>query len=366
MKFLQQAALLVCTGFFLNAAIAEDSSDRWEPVTSFGDNLFPSVIVATSTMKPDPEEEDPLLLGDWMGQIGVLMESPADGAKVKVEITGQRLLQKSVYTGRLPQRGEIYEIYPFLRYDYDALLNTRQPHPEIVSFSVEVDGEDWGTRELRLLVRSVNDCPFGAVDENGDFTPLHVLFAAYVNENHPVVDEILGEALDSGDVKAFAGYQGNSDAVLAELEAIWNALKARGFAYSSITQSSFHDEETYTQHVRLLGDSVKTSQANCVDGSVLFASIARKLGLEPFLVTIPGHMFVGVWLDEEGNEFACIETTMLGNAEFSEAVDAGNEQFETHREKLMAEGSDSIGYSIVDIAEARKMGVLPLREPKAE
>lgn len=340
--------------------------DRWDTVSSFGDSLFPAVIVSTATMKPSEEEKDPTVLGDWMGQIGVVIESPQDGAKVKVEIKGQKLFEPSTFTGRLSEEGQIYEIYPYLRYDYDSLLKIRQPMPEVVSVSVEVDGEDWGTRELRFLVRSVNDCPFGVVDEDGNFTPLDMLFAAYVNENHPVVDEILGEALDSGDVKAFAGYQGDAEAVLAELEAIWNALKERGFLYSSITQSSFHDETVATQHVRLIGDSVKTSQANCVDGSVLFASIARKLGLSPFLVTIPGHMFLGVWLDEQQNEFACIETTMIGNADFAEAVEAGNAQFAEHESKILAEDADAMGYSLVDIAEARQIGILPLREPRAE
>ena len=181
-----------------------------------------------------------------------------------------------------------------------------------------------------------------------------------------MVDEILGEALDSGDVKAFAGYQGDADAVLAELEAIWNALKQRGFAYSSITQSSFHDDQIHTQHVRLVGDSIKTSQANCVDGSVLIASIARKLGLSPFLVTIPGHMFVGVWLDANQNEFACIETTMLADAEFASALQTGNAQFKRHQKKILAEDGETVGYSLVAIDDARRAGILPLREPRAD
>ncbi len=344
----------------------EDEFGQWDTLTSFGDNLFPAVIMATSTMKPDPDEEDPLLLGDWMGQIGAVVENPSPNARVRVVVEGQRLIGKSVFSGKMEKEGESYEIYPFLRYDYDSLLGIRQPVPELVSVSVEVNGEDWGTREMRLLFRSVNDCPFGAVDDDGEFTPLHSLFAAYVNENHPIVDQILGEALDSGDVNAFAGYQGDSDAVLAELEAVWNALKERGFAYSNITQSSFHDEQIFTQHVRLVGDSVRTSQANCVDGSVLIASIARKLGLSSFLVTIPGHMFVGVWLDDEEDEFACIETTMLGDAEFSDAVEAGNSQFKKHKKEILAEDSETVGYSLVDIEEARKNGILPLREPGAD
>lgn len=338
---------------------------EWSIVSDFGTHLYPSVIVSTSTFKTEEEPAEDVF-GDPMGMIGAAITAPHDGAKVKVTVESDRLIKPSTLTVRLPDEGTEYWVYPVLRYDYDNLLRVRQPFPEVVTVKVSVDGGEPEEKQERMVARSVNDCPFGIKDEDGEYTALDVLFAAYVNENHPVVDEILSEALNSGDVEAFAGYQGDADAVVAEMEAVWNALKRRGFSYSSITQPSVYDESVYAQHVRLIGDSVKTAQANCVDGSVLMASVFMKLGLKPFLVTIPGHMFLGVYLDEEGSDFACIETTMLSSSSFQEAVEAGNASFREHEDHLLDEETDNPDYALIDISEARELGILPLREPGSE
>jgi len=341
-------------------------SESWDVITQFENNLFPSVIVATSTFQPDPEDDDPTVLGDQMGQIGAVVEAPEDDAKVKVEISSQKLIEPSVFEGTLPKGGEIYSIFPVLNYDYDSLLKVRQPFPESVTIRVRINGQPAGQRQKRMLARSVNDCPFGIANDDGEYTPLDILFAAYVNENHPFVDELLGEALDAGDTESFAGYQGTHDDVLNEMRAVWNAIKARGFAYSSITRPSVNSGNVYTQHVRLIGDSIKTAQANCVDGSVLFASVFQKLGLDPFLVSIPGHMFLGVYLDKDHSDFACIETTMLSSSTFEDAVKTGNSTFQKHHEELTSEDSNDPNFALIDITEARKIGILPLREPSAE
>ncbi|MDX2081520.1 MAG: hypothetical protein SFU53_12125 [Terrimicrobiaceae bacterium] len=340
---------------------------EWSIVSEFGTHLYPSVIVATATFKPD-EDEEPAedVLGDPMGMLGAAIVAPQDDAKVKVTVESDKLIKPSSITVDLPEEGKEYWVYPVLRYDYDTLLRVRQPFPEVVSIKVSVDGGEPEEKQERMVARSVNDCPFGIMHEDGDYTPLDVMFAAYVNENHPIVDEILSEALNSGEVEAFAGYQGDADAVLKEMEAVWNVLKRRGFSYSSITQPSVYDDSVYAQHVRLIGDSVKTAQANCVDGTVLLASVFMKLGLKPFLVSIPGHMFLGVYLDDEESDFACIETTMLSSSTFEEAVKAGNESFREHEDGLLDEDSENPSYSLVDIAEARQVGVLPLREPGSE
>ena len=41
--------------------------------------------------------------------------------------------------------------------------------------------------------------------------------------------------------------------------------------------------------------ALESSQINCVDGSVLFASLLRSINIEPILVRTPGHMFVGYY-----------------------------------------------------------------------
>ena len=62
--------------------------------------------------------------------------------------------------------------------------------------------------------------------------------------------------------------------------------------------TSLSSNVVYTQRVRTLDDALESSQINCVDGSVLLASLMKAININPILVRIPGHMFVGYYTDK--------------------------------------------------------------------
>jgi hypothetical protein len=100
--------------------------------------------------------------------------------------------------------------------------------------------------------------------------------------------------------------------VIAQVYALWKALSRRDVRYSNITATAAVSEKVHSQHVRLIDESINNAQANCVDGSVLFASLLRKVGIEPYLVLIPGHCYVAFQVDRQGTEIAALETTLIG------------------------------------------------------
>jgi len=250
-----------------------------------------------------------------------------------------------------------------------------------------VDGKPLGKRTQRVRLRSVNDALY-YIDEDDDAADLDFnwMFAAYVNEDHPAVDQILKEALDSGVVDSFTGYQDeDSDAVLKQVYAIWHVLQSRGIRYSSITRTANEHDNVMSQHVRFIDESLAMTQANCVDGSVLIASVLRKIDIAPVLVLVPGHMFLGFALDEEGEEMAYLETTMLGDVTpergkkaakvqkrseaFGVDVEASLESFEAALEEGQSQideagdafaDEDNLDYQFIDIQEAREYGVMPI------
>jgi len=339
----------------------------WEVLTGLEHDLYPSVIVATANYDWNAQDEDdPTFKGDPWGQVGISIKNPKANSTLVMEIESGTVIKPTKFRVKLEEAGETYAVFPPIKYDYATLLGVRQPFPEIVSIRLTLNGEEIGETDEKMTVRSINDCPFLIINNDDEYFSYGFMFSAYVNENHPFIDKILRQAINTGETSSFAGYQGSEDDVLREMKAIWNALKERGFRYSSITRASKTSENVATQHVRLIGDSIKTSQANCVDGSVLFASIFLKLGLHPFLVTIPGHMFVGVFLDDKRESFVCLETTMLGEASFEDAIQAGDEAFEENRKELTDEDSQSVDHEIIDVSEEREFGLLPLREPGAD
>src|SRR5437762_2918780 len=138
------------------------------------------------------------------------------------------------------------------------------------------------------------------------------MFAAYVNENHPLLDKILQEALETKIVGAFRVTTHEHDETLKQVFAVWSALQKRGLQYSNTTATPGGSETVQSQFVRFIDQSLTNTQANCVDGSVLFASLLRKISIEPFLVIIPCHMYVAFYLGAGKFQFVGLETIILG------------------------------------------------------
>jgi hypothetical protein len=315
------------------ATAAPGAIAEWQPVVDMGEEIFPSFLVAAATMKESPFDalnDSPTRLGDKRGIVGVEIVNPTAHSKVRVELGENEIMRASTYEAELPAAGETYRIYPSPNYRFDVLERIKQTTPLSIAMSVSLNGTSLGQKAKTVRIASINDCPFAvALDDGSDqpkAVPMDWMFAAYVNENHPISDELRKEALKSGIVPAFMGYQGDADAVYKQVFAIWYVLQRRGVRYSNITTTPGASKEVYSQYVRFIDQSINNSQANCVDGSVLFASILRQIGIEPILVLVPGHMFVGFYVDADGQQVDFLETTMIGNLPSSTSAPTENEK----------------------------------------
>lgn len=372
---------LVIALLLLTATTKANAQGAWDLELGPDNTFFPSLAVALSTLRLDTGS-DPRELGDPNGLLGASVTAPRDGAKAEVEITTSSLIAPSRITVTLPKKGVRYSIYPFLKYNPGQLVLIRQPFAETVSAKLTVDGAPLGEKTGRVTVRSINDCVYG-YEEDGRWNDTSWLFAAYVNENHPAIEGILKEALAAGEIDSFSGYQGDAEDVSDEIEAVWTALARRRIHYSSISSSSAEAAKIWSQHVRLLGESLASRQANCVEGACLLASVFYKLGLNTYLVNLPGHMLVGVDLDEDGKKALYLETTLLGDTDssFDDAAEDGEKQFKKYRSKLKDDprirwrdkrprkkrgkgDDDELG--LINIRLARELGILPIREPEAD
>lgn len=376
-------ALVAALGLFISSALAEG----YKAVVNPANNVFPSMVIALSRMPTAVDADESPVLGDPAGLIGVTVKAPADNTDIRVEVRCDEIMDKSTFKGTLKKGGETYLIQPKIRWSYDLLQNNRQPRPVDVRFKVAMGDEASVIKDITVTLHSINTCPFAVVsgtDENRAMKSLHFMFAAYVNEDHPWVDLLLKEALDTRIVNSFAGYQeGDPNKVSEQVFAIWNVLQRRGVKYSSITETSAVVKDVASQHVRLLDESIRNTQANCVDGSVVFASVLRKLGLHARLVLVPGHCFVAYALDDEGKTWQGLETTMLGNDDLKE-VDASGMPWTTgekvknqaslktfiaatkagtarlSKELPNFEAGKNPTYQLVDMEKARQAGILPI------
>jgi hypothetical protein len=367
---------------------------EFAPIDGWDHQLFPSYVVATATIRfPESETDEDAevqVLGDQQGMLGVRILSPGDDVPVTVTITSDSILEPSTFTGTLATQDTIYAIFPRIKYKYGMLMKNKQPIPISVTFRVEVGDEEPEEHTATMTLRSVNDCPF-TVSHGESITDVSFVFAAYVNEQHPFVDKVLREGLNGGVVDSFTGYQsGDAAEVYRQVYALWHALTERDLRYSNITTSAADSASVSSQHVRLIDESINNAQANCVDGSVLLASLLRKIDIEPMLVFIPGHCYLAFFLDKEQTQLVALETTLIGSAAddstreidgmkdvvddewqkkdswatFCAAIAMGNQDIAENKDKF-GDKAD-VDYQLVSIAAARKLGILPIAFDSSE
>jgi hypothetical protein len=161
--------------------------------------------------------------------------------------------------------------------------------------------------------------------------------------------------MSGGSVHSFTGYQSGAQGALLQAQAVWDTLAARGLSYVNVATDSSTSPFVSTQYVRFLDQSVHDQGANCVDASVLFASILRRIGLRPVLLFRPGHCFTGFYDAPDGGRLVAFETTMLGSAPFPAAAAEGSKELQSTLPFL---GTPQ--YSIVDIALCRQHGINPI------
>ncbi len=208
----------------------------------------------------------------------------------------------------------------------------------------------------------------------GGFQVLPELIAAYVTPNHPYIYYIKRKAIEilekQGLKTAFEGYQRNDpERVLQIMSAIYSAIQNEEIIYSSLPPGY----EEMGQRLRLLNTIQHEKFGNCIDISLLFAGCLEAVDLNPILIIVRGHAFVGCWLQDDKfsevinddksaitkrlskgiREIAAVEATSLckGNSiKFSDALNSGEAQLVQKEDFLIS----------VDIKRARTLRIRPL------
>ena len=292
----------------------------FEIVDDLGGNIFPSAILSVATTDAQVIiPSDSTSLGNPKSCIAIRVKSRAAYSRVRIEVAETPFFSRSVSEFILNKPRTEYTIYPDIIWNYEALKNNLQAEPVSVAVTVEMNGKELGQRVRTFSVRSVNECLLGYVANGTKFHDTGIFFAAYVNEENPMIDKLLREALNTRIVNRFLGYQNaKADAVDKQVYALWNVLQKRKFRYSSVSNTSLSSNVVFSQRVRTFDDALESSQINCVDGSVLFASLLRAINIDPILVRTPGHMFVGYYTDSSHQDMNFLETTMIGDVDLDD------------------------------------------------
>jgi hypothetical protein len=337
-------------------------------------SIYPSLILATATIKSDGSQDDPTdatHYGDPMATLGVMLRNVRKDDKITVEVSADAVIKPSKLSFTAKASEVLVTAAPKVKFDFEALGRVTQTRPINVTFKVTRNGKAEDDIDEVMSLRQINDCPFTVTSptpkKNGK-TPEEqhnsmFMFAAYVNENHPQIDQILKEAKATGLCNSFLGYQGSEQNVMQQVNSIWVALQRRGITYSSITDTP-PVKGVDAQHVRFLDESINMTQANCVDGSVLMASVLKKIEIKTALVLVPGHCYLAFYSHDpaKGGKLYGVETTMLGDrVSLADAINAATYTKEDSLQKNAAKfDQEDSGFMLVDLDAAREFGIMPI------
>jgi hypothetical protein len=180
-------------------------------------------------------------------------------------------------------------------------------------------------------------------------------YGAWVTPYVRAVQEFVGWAASRSEVGSIAGYQGGLERVEQQVKGLYEALKEFGVRYVNSVIDYGATLGHATQRTRLPRESLATKSANCIDGTVLMASLLEATSLESVLVLVPGHAFVGwrTWSDP-GAEWRYLETTMTASHDFAAACASARQQYEQAKAKY----KNSLRWH--PVAELRRRGMYPM------
>jgi hypothetical protein len=372
------AIYLICT-------LARAAPPDWSAHIAPYQQVFPALELSQARRGDNTPIADHVL-GNGSGLIAVRVRARHAGERVVLRIGVPELGAPQGFGATLAQADVEYELHPPLAWDIAALRSLTAARATHMDFALERDGAPAEKRESAISLRPLSEALY-FVRDGKDSADLAWIFAAYVNERDAVVDEILDAARASGIVDDFKN--GDADSIQRQVWAIWHVLTTHGIRYSGADPALERGPHVFSQRVRFLRETWSGASANCIDGSVLIASVLQRIGLRTFIVLVPGHAFVGFYADPDAQRAAYLETTLLGAkvaapmkspafaqnlidtpqrraslASFTGALAAGTAR---HAQvATMLDGQHRPDYAVIDISAARAFGIRPIEAPAAD
>jgi hypothetical protein len=207
------------------------------------------------------------------------------------------------------------------------------------------------------LVCLARNSSFNAVTRPGTGEPVDLThyYGAWVTPYAEPVQDCVRRAADLCEGRMIRGYQGRGqDAVAEQVKALYTALRQAEITYVNSVIDFGAGPGQQTQRTRLPRESLAGKRANCIDGSVLMASLLEGASLNAALVLVPGHALVAWETWDGSDEWRCLETTLIGSAEFDAACRAGQRVHDAYQ------GGATGPLRMHRLADLRARGIWPM------
>ncbi len=332
---------LVC-GLWLAASAAQAApAVQWSVEVTPDGEIFPALQLA---------ERRSTDAGN--GLFAVTVSGLPAATAVRVRVDASALAAPATATALAT--GSPLRLRPRLDWNPAALRALGQTRTQILQVTLDIDGQRQ-QRPVAVRLHPLDEAAYYVRDGEAR-VDLSWSFAAYVDPFDPAIDTLLAEAraqTPDFDATTLAPAQ----RVRRQLRALWAALGKRGVRYDATDPALARGPVVWSQRVRSASQVLREGRANCIDGSVLIASVLERLGLGARIALVPRHAFVG-YLAPGAPEAVYMETTLLGSADFDAALRAGAARWRKAARQL--DGRHAPAYALIDVGTARAYGIIPL------
>ena len=208
---------------------------------------------------------------------------------VRLSLDGELIKHTEVLFDEIPRNTKLKISSIDISVEQKELLNLTEAMDTCFEASLSVGDE--------VVLRQSHSIRLMAYDQWTGLSIKPELIASFVTPNSPYISRVLVKAASflerlSGSC-TMDGYQsGDRNRVRMQVAAIYEALRSEGIVYVSAPVSY----EAMGQRIRLADKVLGEKLGNCLDTTLLVASVLEAASIHPVIVFIQGHAFVGAWL----------------------------------------------------------------------
>lgn len=188
-------------------------------------------------------------------------------------------------------------------------------------FTVEVYANAGSQEKRELVFKKDFNIMLMPYDQWLGTTVMPQLLASFVTPNHPAVNRIVVEAAKI--LKEMTGsstlteYQtGNTTDVLLQIAAVYAALHNENIVYRALPTSF----EMLGQRVTLPEQVLSSKLGNCIELTLLFASVLEAIGINSAVVIQSGHAFLAVWLVDDCCQYSVCDDVSYVEKKCSQGI----------------------------------------------
>ena len=207
-----------------------------------------------------------------------------------------------------------------LRLDADKMAALTERVNTTFTLSIVADAASEESR--REVFRQEYPIELMAYDQWLGTTVLPQSLVSFVTPDTPAVRQLIVKAAqklkDLSGSSSFTEYQsGNPNEVVRQVAAIFATLHEEGIVYRSMPASY----EQIGQRITLPEQVLSGKLGNCIELSLLFASVLEGVGINSGIILENGHAYLGIWLVNDSCRYSTLDDASFIEKKSSKGID---------------------------------------------